>query len=1007
VAIATQCNINSPFFESFESSNWSAFTSLGTIDTCWKREALGSYNWGVEASTTSNSAIQFSGAKYDRSTRTGKFMEVTYIGGGPNVAGLSVLETPVVVLNSNTPAKLSYWFHMYGSYIDQLNVYISEDFGQNFVPIDSVLGEQQNSHSAAWKQHEINLNAYQGKKVKIQFVAVQSSVPTTGIGTRNRIGLDDIFIGDTLTCQTPHFLKTIFTTESKAHLSWLSRRSNSWQLSYSTNKFFLPNTGTIVNSSSTQLTLTGLMPDTEYSVYVREQCDSNQFTDWVPGSDFRTQCNPVGTPYFEDFYAFLSLPNPRHSFPTCWRTFESYRYEWDVRTGLASFSGGPSNDHTPGSQAAYGTTISIYSNLSESTSLKTELIDLGASNSPELGFWYHMYGADIDTLKVYVLKDSFRTKVFEQIGQAQFSSNDPWLNAKVLLDDYLNDTIRIEFVGAKKATGGNALISIDDISINEQTICPQPTSISALSNTDTSITISWRNGSLGTASTLVYSRKLASGGAFSIDTAYTSPHTIIGLQPNAEYEIKIQDSCSGIGASNITQTINYYTKCGLAIAPFYEDFNGQFWLPGNGVDNQGDSIRGCWTRPVSAPPHFSVQDSNTNTGFTGPTQDASGMGAYLYSERSAILTQVPGEIISPNIYIPSNFEDATLSYYYHMYGMDIHSLNVAVSANGGPFKVVYTLAGMQQTSEFAAWQKDSVNVSAYRGDTIQVKFLANSLNVYGDIAIDNFELLGSPSACASILDLEFENVNTTSALVKWLKTNLTATNTSLKYYELNAGSSTAVTRLVSGNTYLLSGLNPQTKYVVEVLDSCGSLASVSVKDTFATFPCEPLIVDWTYSILSTTSNGQLTQFDASASQGAERYQWSFGDGGTATGSNPVHNYVYPGLAYEVELTVSNYCGEEEKKKFALNQLSTEEYVFSENFKLYPNPAKNQFSLVYKANELSLKELTIVSLDGKVAKQLAPQSKGYNVIPIRDLDSGLYIVHIVHAKGSEKIKLRVL
>jgi len=63
--------------------------------------------------------------------------------------------------------------------------------------------------------------------------------------------------------------------------------------------------------------------------------------------------------------------------------------------------------------------------------------------------------------------------------------------------------------------------------------------------------------------------------------------------------------------------------------------------------------------------------------------------------------------------------------------------------------------------------------------------------------------------------------------------------------------------------------------------------------------------------VTTTANAlkrKLVQFNGSSSQGGNlTYSWNFGDGGTASVSNPTHRYSSTGT-YTATLTVTNYYG---------------------------------------------------------------------------------------------------
>ncbi len=63
---------------------------------------------------------------------------------------------------------------------------------------------------------------------------------------------------------------------------------------------------------------------------------------------------------------------------------------------------GPSGDHTPAAGGKYMYTETSTFTAGTSTILTSPAIDLAPLDTPQLSFWYHMYGADIAGLTLEV-----------------------------------------------------------------------------------------------------------------------------------------------------------------------------------------------------------------------------------------------------------------------------------------------------------------------------------------------------------------------------------------------------------------------------------------------------------------------------------------------------------------------------------------------------------------------------------------------------------------------------
>ena len=99
-------------------------------------------------------------------------------------------------------------------------------------------------------------------------------------------------------------------------------------------------------------------------------------------------------------------------------------------------------------------------------------IDLTTSDSSELSFYFHAYGAKMGTLNVKVGSSSLGyTTVYTLSGQQQTSSSAPWQNVTIDLSAFLGEVVQLEFeytsqVGQDCFTGD---IAIDNITVSQST----------------------------------------------------------------------------------------------------------------------------------------------------------------------------------------------------------------------------------------------------------------------------------------------------------------------------------------------------------------------------------------------------------------------------------------------------------------------------------------------------------------------------------------------------------
>jgi PKD repeat protein len=142
-------------------------------------------------------------------------------------------------------------------------------------------------------------------------------------------------------------------------------------------------------------------------------------------------------------------------------------YDWYANIGeTMSLDTGPFGDHTTGSGTYVYTEASAPAVFGEYASIETPAVNLATATSPQLAFWYHMYGADIWDLSVEVDDGGGYLTVMTITGEQHSDELDPWQQGLVDLSSYAGDTITVRFTGMR---GVDFLgdMAIDDVSVRE------------------------------------------------------------------------------------------------------------------------------------------------------------------------------------------------------------------------------------------------------------------------------------------------------------------------------------------------------------------------------------------------------------------------------------------------------------------------------------------------------------------------------------------------------------
>ena len=333
------------------------------------------------------------------------------------------------------------------------------------------------------------------------------------------------------------------------------------------------------------------------------------------GPRFTTNCTYYTAPFTETFsnsnkWVGPGWPDQNGDIDECWFRNDTTDYFWTGGGSVAHyFNTGPSGDHTSGNGGYVFARSGTPFTSTADTELRTPLIDLDTLQSPQLTFWYHMFGDHIDKLRIFIKPlGSAASTLLTINGQQQTASNSNWQKATINLAAYQGDTVQIIFKAFKTGTAATfrAAISLDDIKIDEPTNCPTPT-LAANNVTYNSADISW-NGYAAT-SALEYGVTGYTLGNGTRVTATNRAYGLTGLQPNTSYTVWVKDTCTST-LTSIWEDITFTTlPCPSISASGGTSVNGTsvtatnmttaadsvLWYWGDGTSDTGNVVSHTYT----------------------------------------------------------------------------------------------------------------------------------------------------------------------------------------------------------------------------------------------------------------------------------------------------------------------------------------------------------------------------------------------------------------------------
>jgi len=177
-----------------------------------------------------------------------------------------------------------------------------------------------------------------------------------------------------------------------------------------------------------------------------------------------------------------------------------------------------------------------------------------------------------------------------------------------------------------------------------------------------------------------------------------------------------------------------------------------------------------WIQIGNPPDDFdwTQRSGSTPSSSTGPSSSHDGSD-YIYTEATGGSTGDVASLESPCVDL-TGMSSAHLDFWTHLYGSDMGTLDVEVSASvgqtcasPGAFGTVFSVSGNQGNQ----WSEVVVDLDAYAGKSIQIRLVGTRGNGYrSDISVDDLTLTATPAiACSTDIDCQDADQCTDNACV--------------------------------------------------------------------------------------------------------------------------------------------------------------------------------------------------------------------------------------------------
>ncbi|MEO1433949.1 MAG: hypothetical protein AAFV80_00315, partial [Bacteroidota bacterium] len=378
VSFLTACDVfNAPYVETFDNG--------GSIPVCWTNNGL--ENWlfnNVGTGHINNVGNFLDGTDFVDVTQgdgaNGYFAWVD--DSAPHNVGTELI-SPFINTGALTNPGVIFWYASNNE--GETNVDFSVDVWDGTAWNDDMFTS--NTNTVDWEQVFIDLSPLTiTGPIQVRFVVDENN----GTDFDDDLAIDQMSVENLPSCLPPTGVTAANVSDMGVDISWTAEPSaTSYVIEWGVAPL-TPGSGMTQIASTTMGSITGLMADTEYDVFVYSDCAGDPSGPTIAPTSFTTLCAVFTTPYFENFDDGGVLDN-------CW-TLQGAE-PWNVDAQAPAFGhvndndsficGDPFTDNTVGDGATgYFVWVDDSAPASTDTWLISPLVDMTGVASPTLTFYY-------------------------------------------------------------------------------------------------------------------------------------------------------------------------------------------------------------------------------------------------------------------------------------------------------------------------------------------------------------------------------------------------------------------------------------------------------------------------------------------------------------------------------------------------------------------------------------------------------------------------------------------
>lgn len=432
---------------------------------------------------------------------------------------------------------------------------------ESFVGIDTVYVE----NVLEWQPFEVPFSSYTGTGT---YAAIRINRPTSAWYSY----MDDIELFVTPNCSRPQHVQDSNVLVDGFDIYWNATSDAS---SYQVHVYSEGVLDTLISTTNTHLTVTGLTGNTPYTVNVRGICGTSDTSMWSFDHNVRTACVPISTfPYFCSFEDDPTGSSNNDVFAYCWHRLNNGTTYY----GYPYISASTSYAHS-GSKGLYWYNATTTGTYGDYQCIILPEVDTTVAPTPSLtlSFWAKPSSTSYHPVfQVGVLSDPDDISTFVGIDTIALANSTTWAEYTVTFENYTGTG---NYVGIKADRPTSVWYAyVDDITLNHITHCAPPTNITVNTTLDEA-RLHWT----ATTTNIEFSyREAESTEGYTTLLPTADSVVLTGLTPNTRYEYRIFAICDTNDTSSVIESFFRTEICEnveLDTVGFYAWSNDYSYLP--------------------------------------------------------------------------------------------------------------------------------------------------------------------------------------------------------------------------------------------------------------------------------------------------------------------------------------------------------------------------------------------------------------------------------------------